>query len=394
MIYKKLRNGLRGSVRVTVECAMPERVLNLCAVHGVPFWDLTWIDEIHFTLCTTRKGARQLQELAPKASAHIALGQERGVPAAAQRLRRRYVLLGALAIFFALVWYGNTFVWMLEVSGNDTVPTHTVLRALERQGVRAGIRATAIDQDVLRNHVLLEIPDLSWLAVNVTGCTAHVQVVERHRPGELVKDTEYRDVVACRDGLVVKVEALRGRAQVAPGDTVTVGQKLISGRLDDVEDKSVLTNGMGRIYARTWYTLTLREPLSYERKLPAEGRHTRWAVDIGKKRIKFPRKGCTFRENCDKITLYQNLSLPLGMPLPITWVKETYETYETVIAQRSVTRAQALAEQDLLRQLREEMTPGGEIVSTDFTAEQQGDVLTVTLTAECYEDIAENVPIG
>ena len=394
MMYKKLRNALRGTVDITVECAMPERMLNLCAVRGVPFWDLQWRDEIHFTVSTTRSGAKQMEELAPKAGAHLVLGQEKGVPAAAGRLRRRYVLLGALAIFFAMVWYGNNFVWMLEVSGNDNVPTHAILRALERQGVRAGIRTTAIDQDVLRNHVLLELPDLSWLAVNVTGCTAHVQVVERHRPGELVKDTDYRDVVACRDGLVVRVEALRGRAQVAPGDTVTVGQKLISGRLDEVEGRAVLTHGMGRIYARTWYTLTMEAPLCYEKKLPAEKKHVRWAVDIGKKRIKFPTKGCTWGEKCDRMTLYRELTLPFGTALPITWVKETSVPYTLISTQRSIKEAQAIAQQELLRQLRQEMTPGGEIVSTDFAAQQQGTTLVVTLTAECREDIGQSVPIG
>ena len=390
MIYKKLRNALRGTVEVSVECAMPERVLNLCAVRSVPFWELRWVDEIHLTFSTTRSGAAELKRIAERTAATVTFGAEKGIPVLARRLRRRYVLLFAAAAFFALVWYGNTHVWTLEVTGNETVSTAAILRALEKQGVRAGIKATSIDQDVLRNHILPELPDLSWLAVNVTGCTAHVQVVERHRPGELVKDRLVQNVAAARDGLVVKAEVLRGQSHVAAGDTVMAGQILISGIPEDLHG----AHAMGRIYARTWYTLTLSEPMEVEKKLPGGDKRTRLAVDLGKKRIKFPTRGSTFEENCDKITLYRNLSLPFGLPLPVTLVQESICGCETVTVQRSITQTQAAAEQELLRQLRREMTESGEVVSTVFTAEQEGTHLIVTLTAECYEDIAQNIPMG
>ena len=33
-------NRLRGQVRLRVECAFPERVLNLCGARDLAFWDL------------------------------------------------------------------------------------------------------------------------------------------------------------------------------------------------------------------------------------------------------------------------------------------------------------------------------------------------------------------
>ena len=44
-MYRKVLNYLRGQVTVEVESAAPERVLNLCAAHGVPFWELEWLSE-------------------------------------------------------------------------------------------------------------------------------------------------------------------------------------------------------------------------------------------------------------------------------------------------------------------------------------------------------------
>ena len=41
-MYAKLWNYLRGSVLLRCQSAAPERVLNLCAVHEIPFWDVKW----------------------------------------------------------------------------------------------------------------------------------------------------------------------------------------------------------------------------------------------------------------------------------------------------------------------------------------------------------------
>ena len=46
---KKLINLLRGYVEIQVTGAFPERILNLCAQHRLPFWRLEWLDETTFT---------------------------------------------------------------------------------------------------------------------------------------------------------------------------------------------------------------------------------------------------------------------------------------------------------------------------------------------------------
>ena len=38
----RLVNALRGSVRLEVEGAFPERFLNLCAQRGILFWNVEW----------------------------------------------------------------------------------------------------------------------------------------------------------------------------------------------------------------------------------------------------------------------------------------------------------------------------------------------------------------
>lgn len=392
-MLQKLLNFLRGSLLVSVECDAPERIINLCAVHDIPFWDVTWRDGSHFALRTTRWGYLRLRTAAEQVEAELTVRREKGAPAVLRRFRRRYVLLGAAVSFCAAVWMGNTFIWGFTVTGNDTVPEETILRALEKQGVAIGTRALSIDQETLRNHILLELKDVSWLAVNVSGCTAHVQVVERHRPPRLHSDSEPSNVIALRSGLVTRVEALDGRAVVQKGDTVTRGQLLISGVVDSPKSGVRLLHGLGRVEGRTWYTLTAAVPL--QKAAYGESRATlpRVALILGKQRINFPGKGSVLGASCDKITAYHAVTLPFGFRLPITVAVERRIDHDLQTVARAPAQARQEAEASLLRRLRQEMTEGGQVVSTAFSAREQNGYLLVTLRAECLEQIGRSVPV-
>ncbi len=44
-MYRKAVNYLRGQAVVEITSSAPERVVNLCAAHGIPFWDVDWRTE-------------------------------------------------------------------------------------------------------------------------------------------------------------------------------------------------------------------------------------------------------------------------------------------------------------------------------------------------------------
>ncbi len=389
-MYRRIINFLRGSVRLQVESPCPERVVNLCAAHEIPFWALKWQDASAFTVMTTRRGLCRLQEVIGETTCTVTPLAEYGAPTLLLRFRRRYVLLGAVAVFLLLFLAGNLFIWEFRVTGNRTVPTETILRALEDYGLHVGSFGMEVDQEDLRNHVLLELPDVSWLAVNVKGCVAHVQVVERQRPPRRVEEHEVSNVVARCAGWVTKIQALDGVAQVAVGSTVTEGQLLISGVMDTGRSGVRLLHGMGQVEARTWHEVSVLVPLQGQRREKADTA-VRFAVDFGKQRIKLYGKGSMTGANCDKIIHYTPWTLPGGFRLPITWVTERLVSYETSPDEKTVEAARQEGEAAALALLEQQLPPGSTVSDTRFAAAQRGGCLLVTLKAECLEEIGTQV---
>ena len=177
------------------------------------------------------------------------------------------------------------------------------------------------------------------------------------------------------------------------GSTVTKGQLLISGVADSKFGVVRFMQGRGRVYARTWYELSVRVPMTAVEKSGEGKTTTRVALDVGKQRIKIYGKGSMLGTGCDKIVTYHPLTLPFGLRLPLTLAVETTTAYDTQSADRTAAQARAEGEAQLLRQLDDMLTEGGTVTSTRFFTAQQGDMLLVTLAAECYEEIGVSVAV-
>ena len=387
-----LINLFRGQVRVRVECAFPERVLNLCGAQDLSFWDLKWESPTAYTCRLSRQDWKRLQKAAAHLDCNFSLVGLEGVPYFLLRFKHRQALVLGLMACALCLFLGSFYIWDFTVVGNETVPTERILRALDKNGVGLGTFGLSLDGEALRNHVLLDLPELSWISVNVSGCRASVEVRERILPPELIDKRVPSNLVARRPGLVLRLQAIGGMACVLPGTSVTEGQLLISGVEDTETVGARVLGGLGTVTARTWYTLRTSVPLTAAQKSYTGEEKTGVSLIIGGRRIKFFTNSSITDTEYDKIVKRTPCSI-LGVPLPLTVVTETWRFYETVPAARDPAEAEAQAEAILTAQLHEMVDPYGTVRTTLCSSRQKGDVLIVTLSAECEEEIGEKVPI-
>lgn len=384
-------NRARGQVRIRVECAFPERVLNLCGARDLAFWDLQWESPSAFSCRLSRKDWKILRQNAGNLDCTLSILRLEGVPYFLLRFRHRHILAFGLVACVLGLFLGSFFIWDFSVEGNVNVPTEKILRALEKNGVGLGTFGMALENENLRNHVLLDLPELSWITVSVYGCRANVEVRERVPAPVLLDKREPSNLTARRAGLVLNVQTIGGVAEVMQGSAVTKGQLLISGVEDTGTYGARVLAGMGRVEARTWYRLTASMPLTvYEKQYFKE--KNAFSVIFGGRRIKFFSNSSIEGAEYDKITSRYPLSF-FGVPLPVTLVQETWRFYERVPAQRTAEQAEKTAEDLLTRQLHSMVDPYGVVNSVLCSSRQKGDLLLVTLSAECQEEIGVSTPI-
>ena len=389
-MLQKLVNLLKGEVTGRVESGFPERVLNLCAEYGVAFWNLSWESPVAFTFTMTRRDWKRLRRLTKRIDCEMSAVSWRGTPFFLGRMRYRVGLWATLLVCTIALFFGSFFIWDFEIEGNVNVSQQEILRALEKHGVGFGTYGFSVNSSELRNFILLDIPELSYIAVNVNGCRAYVQVRERVFAPEIIDQKKAGNTIAAKDALVTAVQPWSGEKQVLPGTTVKAGQLLISGVVENDFAGARFLRGTGKIYGRTWYHLECRVPLTVREKVYTGEEKVRRAILVGKKRINLYIGSSILGDTCDKIVNWEKWELPGSVALPVTMVTETLRPYELTERQRSEKEALALAEEVLDARLAGYLDEG-EILSREIGSEVVDGYLVVTLSAECQEQIGRFV---
>lgn len=380
-------NLMRGSVRVEVVGAYPERFMNMCAENEIAFWDLERIDSVTLRITMSIGGYNKMRPLLGNVMCTAKTIKKEGAPFFFWRLRKRYALfLGFIAVM-AVTWIMSLYIWDISVTGNREISSSAILEVLDSFGVGIGSYGPAIKSEALRNEVLLKLPDLAWITVQVNGSKATVVVRERVPVPEMIDNNTPNAIVAEKSGVIEKMNVFVGLSLRAVGDTVTAGDDIVGGVMDSISSGSRLVSARGEIYARTWYELSAQMPLKTSKKIYTGNSNRKVSIIFGGNRINlYINSGISYTEY-DKIVEEKFLTLPGEIVLPIKLAASTYNEYEKAVYELDKAEAEDILRALLMKRLEDSVGGDGEIKNTDFDIRVEGGIIKVTLNAECSEQI-------
>lgn len=387
-------NLLRGCARIEICGARPVKTLERMAAAGVEFWRTEYVDEFTLRLSVRYRRVSKIMTLAELSQCTARVVGLRGLPREAKRMRKRAALsLCALALLAALT-ASSLFVWDVEVIGNERLSDGEILRALEDCGVKSGAFWPDFSAEAVRDAVMLRLPELRWMSLNFRSSRAEVIVREDIEKPELYDSRRPVDVISAATGIITKMTVLDGFPLKGVGSAVLPGETLVTGRWESPISGAVrYVHAKAEIEARTWYEITAQTSLETMKKDYGGGRFHRWALRIGEKRVNFYNSSGKTYGNCDKIVEEYPMALKGVFTLPLTLVRESCERYELVPVKVTVPEAEAELKAALLLELERRLDGRGEPVSINYSISQKNNILTVTLRAECIEDIALEIPI-
>lgn len=382
-----LARVLFGYVRVAVRGVRPAQAISALAAADVPFSGTAPEGDYAIAVTVPERRLAQVRALAARCGCTVDEIARGGMPGLLRRVWRRRAFAALLALAVGAVLVSSLFIWDVEVTGNARVSTGELLRALEDSGVYPGAYWPALSNDLVRNRMILKIPELQWLTVQMHGSAARVVVREKTDAPEVVDNDEAVSIYAAADGFVLELQVLGGEARVAPGELVTQGQLLVTGAVRDALGGVRAAHALGSVRGRALYTLTAAAPLTETARADTGRARTRWALVIGKKRINFYQSSGIPDGECVKIKDEYALAIPGVFRLPLSLVRERTQTYETRPRAVSVETAREALEQALTAQLQARIGADGEVISAAFTAAEHHGVLLVTLRAECEQEL-------
>ncbi len=247
-----------GYVTLCVKAEHPEKILNICAAKGIGVWRVYRRGErLYFK--TSIPAFRKLRFYKRGVSGKIHITKKVGFPFFIARNRYRYGMVLGMILFFFMLHFLSGFVWNICVSGNNTVPSERIVKALDKIGIHEGTAVSKIDAEEKRNELILEESSLSWASINLEGSKLTVNVVETKRNEE--KENAPSNLKASEAGVIRRLEVIRGVTVVEVGEPVEKGQLLVSGIVEYEDNTANFVRSVGSVYAEVDKKITVKQPL-------------------------------------------------------------------------------------------------------------------------------------
>lgn len=391
-------NYLRGTARVRITGAFPERAVNLCARNSVQFWAVEWPDERTVTMTMWVREIGTARLYAEKTQCQLETEWERGLPVLMRLFRQRYGFLIGLSAALMLSAILSGFIMTIDITGNERLSDEFILQQLQRFGVRPGVYGPALDRRQIEQEVMLAVEELAWMTINLHGTRVEVQVLERREAPRRVDERGFYHVISEADGIITHVEAELGDAKVQKGDTVTKGEVLISGtvtmeppRYSDLPERYYNLHARGRVWARTWRELTAVIPVESEKKTFTGREETLVAINFFGTRVEFYGNSSISSMVCDRISRVYPVELPMGLKVPVWLVVDQIQEYETERVFLQWDASSEMLKESLDGRLRELVGENGQVLSTTYETRVADGFVYVTVVGECLEEIGQEM---
>lgn len=389
MVLSGVLRWFFGWVRVEAEGGYPEKLLNDMTAAGISVWGVHQRQEWLRFYCFARD-YRVLRPASRRACMRMRAKRKSGLPFWVFRYRHRRGLLAGVAVYAAVLLLLAPRIWIIDVVGNSDTTDREILSVAADMGVQLGKRMSALEIKKLEIDGLRQLPSLSWITVNPSGCVARVEVTERMPTPQVLDLSQPSDMVALRDGRILKMEVRSGYRVALDGEAVTAGDLLITGR-QQTEQGEKLYRSYGEVWAETRRHITVSVPMLYDRVVPDGYVALRPTLTFLWWKIPLYGSGRLTGDYQEKTTTH--FLQAKGMTLPLGVTNQYHIRTRLVPTARTAHQAAKLAKEQLAAQEQAlfELDSFKEIQRQEGV--QAGNyVLRVTYT--CVENIAVEIPIS
>lgn len=388
-------NYIRGYVIIEVYGFSVERFMNLAVHKGIYLWD---VDKTGATVSmkVSLKGFKLLRSCSKKTKCKIKIKQKVGLPFIAFKYRKRNILAFGALFFIFILFFLSSFIWLIEIEGNDRVATEDIQAFIEARGLQVGNLRRNINAQDIQKGLIVEFQDISWINIEISGTKATIRLTEII-PKQQILDTSIPcDIIAREDGLITSIITSAGRPLVRQNDVVRRGDILVSSELiSETEEDGIVTefvHAIAEVRAKMYYEINFHVPIEYTEKIyTGNTRRDRYLL-IFDRTVNLMRPNVIF-ENYDRVLSRRQISLGENYPIPLLIITSEYREFQIIERSRTLEEAEELANRIITERIIREFDFEADIVDKQVTFTESEGGLDVNAIITTIERIDVQRPI-
>ena len=389
MLLRFIRD-VSGWVSFLITGRFQERFINIASRNGIRIWDVKRNAD-NITAAMYMSDYLKIRPLAGASGVKLHICQKHGLPALARRYNDRIGLFVGAFVFILTVFIMSGFIWSIDVTGIDTVSESELRSLLTEHGLYVGAFKPALDYQGVSRAVMLDNSRIGWMAVNVTGSVASVEIKEESPTPDVDDVGEPCNVKASCDGTIRSMNARQGVTLVKEGSGVIAGQLIVSGVMEDVNSAARLVRADAEIIADTVHATEFSVAEDYSLIKPTNERGERKMIDLFGMRI--PVSAYSVSSGSFAVNTIEECPDPLDTVLPIGSITQQVRGMsDSSIHLTDDSAEELLLDRSILYEIFSLSKCKVESKHTKLVHSEN--TYTLCVEYKCVEDIAYQEPIG
>lgn len=237
-----------GYLKISINGENGEQVINRAAANGIGIWSLSYKNGCIYGNISVKDFCR-LKNVKRGVRCKIKIIKRRGAYFKLKNYKNRVGFIFGFIIFSVILFVLSNFVWVINVEGNNNIPTEQILASCRQIGIYEGVLKSKINNKYDAQRLQLLEKDIAWCGLNVEGSVLTVNLSEA-----AISDKEQRqspsNLKAAAAGKIKRVDVTMGNTVVKVGDTVSKGDLLVSGVIENMSS-TLFVHSDGVVIAET-----------------------------------------------------------------------------------------------------------------------------------------------
>lgn len=392
MFIKILLSYLQGYLRISVEGYYIERFINICKTKKITIWNLKRNKDVQLFLNVRIGEFKEVCRIAKKTQCKAKIENKKGFPFLLYKYKKRKIFLILLLIMIILVGISSNFVWNVDIVEENNENMENIAQDIENVGLKTGILKSKINTKEIINKIRLQRNDIAWMGIELKGTNAIVKLVKAEKKPDIIDENEYCSIVSDKAGIITKINAQSGTANVKVGDTIKAGDTLINGWMEGKFTGVRYVHAKGEIEAKIWYTKSKKFLYNTTEKVDTGNVENKYSIKINNFVINLSKKLSKF-EIYDTIDAENKFKIFSDFYLPISIIKTTNKEQKEVTKTYNLEEIEKLGVEELQKELDEEIEDKDKIVNKNVNTYEKEDGIEIFVTYEVLENIGTNEKI-
>ncbi len=333
---------------------------------------------------------KKVKSLCEKQGYYFEIVSENGIYFTFKKRFKRYgIIIGAAACAVMIFILSNIALKIRIVGADDPEIQSQIIELAAQEGVKAGAYIPSLNFLKIEARLMELSDDISWVSIGHSGPVITVNVSLATRRVESMEGRIPCNIVAKRDGVIVKADVLSGEFSSLIGSAVKEGELLVSGIVENSNGNVYYYHSIASIIAEYEETVEFEQRLYDTVISDGETTYGRYLsvfdLDIPISTTRPPNENYTVETVSVPVKLF-------GITLPISIKTVEYTTHVTKVKSYSQTEAQNVL-LERLEAYQENILDNQEIVSREVYFSLEDDVVKLKALYKLRGDIGVESPI-